>query len=168
TEGIKNRDPNFRRNWKKAKDAGIIRGAYHFFLPTKSGRLQAENFIKNVELMKGDLPPVLDVEVTYGVPAKKIREEVKIWLNIVEQHYRVKPIIYTNVSFYNHYLGEKFDEYPLWVAHYLQKKQPRISRDWHFWQYSETGRVNGIRGNVDFNVFRGDSTDFRSLLVNEN
>jgi len=167
TEGLGNVDSQFRRNWKKAKEVGMPRGAYHFFLATKSGRRQAENFIRTVKLEPGDLPPVLDVEQTYGVPTTKIQKEVQEWLDVVEEYYGVKPILYTNVVFYERYLGEKFDRYPLWIAHYLQKERPRIGRDWHFWQYSETGNVNGVHGKVDFNVFRGDSSDFRRLLITE-
>lgn len=165
TEGNGNTDPFFRRNWRKAKKAGIIRGAYHFFIATKDGRTQAQNFISRVDMESGDLPPVLDVEQTYGASAAQIRKEVKTWLDIVERNYAVKPIIYTNVDFYERYLNGFFDDYPLWVAHYLQPHQPRITRDWTFWQHSEQGRVNGIRARVDFNVFNGDSVSFRSLLV---
>ncbi len=165
TEGIMREDRYFDRNWKKAKDAGIPRGAYHFFLATKSGKLQAKNFISSVELESGDLPPVLDVEQTYGVSKEILQQRVQEWLDVVEEHYKVRPVLYTNVDFYKNFLQSKFDEYPLWVAHYLQKKKPRISRDWHFWQHSETGRVNGIESRVDFNVFNGDSLDFRNLLV---
>ena len=165
TEGIINEDRFFRRNWKNAREANVTRGAYHFFLATKSGKMQAENFISSVDLEPGDLPPVLDVEQTYGVPPEKLRARVKEWLETVETYYGIKPIIYTNVDFYKQYLNETFDEYPLWVAHYLQKEKPRIYRNWHFWQYSELGRVNGILSKVDFNVFNGDSTEFRKLLV---
>ncbi len=165
TEGILNEDRMFDRNWKKTKEYGVPRGAYHFFLPTKSGKLQARNFITSVKLEPGDLPPVLDVEQTYGVDTKLLQERVKEWLDIIEAHYKVRPVIYTNVEFYKKHLKNNFDEYPLWVAHYLQKKKPRISRDWHFWQHSETGRVNGIRSKVDFNVFNGDSLEFRNLLI---
>jgi lysozyme len=165
TEGLRNEDPMFRRNWKRAKDAGLPRGAYHFFLATKSGRQQAENFIKRVDLEPGDLPPVLDVEQTYGVSGPKLRARVKEWLDVVEEHYGVRPIIYTNVDFYKHQLKDEFDEYPLWVAHYLQRNRPRIHREWAFWQHSETGRVNGIGPAVDFNVFNGDSTAFREMLI---
>lgn len=164
TEGVGNTDRQFKRNWKKSREAGIKRGAYHFFLSTKDGRAQAENFIRRVELEPGDLPPVLDVEQTYGVANAVIRREVKEWLDIVEAHYKVKPILYTNVDFYKRQLGSDFDEYPLWIAHYLQPNKPRIERDWAFWQHSETGRVNGIVSRVDFNVFNGDSTDFAELL----
>ena len=166
TEGVDNIDPQFKRNWKKSKQAGIIRGAYHFFLSTKDGRMQAENFINTVDLEVGDMPPVVDIEQTYGVPEAKLQQRVREWLDIVEEFYGVRPIIYTNVDFYKQYLEGKFDDYPLWVAHYVNKGKPRIYRDWHFWQYSETGRVNGILSRVDFNVFNGDSTDFQKLLIN--
>ncbi|HYF32056.1 MAG TPA: glycoside hydrolase family 25 protein [Chitinophagaceae bacterium] len=165
TEGVRNEDVYFKRNWKRAKDAGVARGAYHFFIATKSGKLQAESFIKRVKLEPGDLPPVLDVEQSYGVPAVRLRQRVKEWLDVVEEYYGVKPIIYTNVDFYKQVLKDEFDQYPLWVAHYLQRNRPRIHREWLFWQHSETGRVNGISQPVDFNVFNGDSTRFAELLV---
>lgn len=165
TEGNGNKDRHFKRNWKKAREAGVVRGAYHFFIASKSGRTQAENFIGHVDLEPGDLPPVLDVEQTNGVPEARIRERVKEFLLILENHYGVRPIIYTNVDFYKQNLKDEFDSYPLWVAHYFQKERPRIHRPWQFWQHSETGRVNGIFSKVDFNVFNGDSTDFRNMLI---
>jgi lysozyme len=166
TEGLGNEDAFFRRNWKKAKDAGVARGAYHFFLSTKSGKAQAQNFINSVELEPGDLPPVLDIEQTYGVPPDKLRERAKEWLQTIQETYHVVPIIYTNVDFYKQYLKDDFDSYPLWVAHYLQKERPSIYRAWAFWQHSEGGRVDGIGPKVDFDVFNGDSTEFRRLLIN--
>jgi lysozyme len=165
TEGIGNTDPYFRRNWKNSREAGITRGAYHFFIASKDGKTQARNFMKRVELESGDLPPVLDVEQTYRATPDRIRKEVKAWLDAVEENYSVKPIIYTNVDFYKQYLQGYFDDYPLWVAHYLQQHQPRIKREWSFWQHSEQGKVNGIYARVDFNVFNGDSAAFRALLV---
>lgn len=165
TEGIKNKDPHFKRNWEKAKDAGVIRGAYHFFIASKDGQKQAENFINNVKTGPGDLPPVLDVEQLNGTSTLQLRNELKKWLNIVESHFGVKPIIYTNVDFYHKYLGSEFDQYPLWVAHYYQLEKPQIKRNWLFWQHSDAGRVNGIYSKVDFNVFNGDSAAFRNLLI---
>jgi len=165
TEGNSNADAYFKRNWKKSKQAGIVRGAYHFFIATKDGKTQAQNFIDKVVLESGDLPPVLDVEQSFGASPDKVRTEVKKWLDAVEQYYAVKPIIYTYVDFYEKYLKGYFDDYPLWVAHYLQQHQPRITREWSFWQHSERGRVNGILSKVDFNVFNGDSLAFHTLLV---
>lgn len=166
TEGVNNIDPFFKRNWEKAKEAGVPRGAYHFFVPQKNGAQQTKNFLKLVQLEPGDLPPVLDIEKTYGIPTKQLRKQVKRWLNAMEAAYGVKPIIYTYVNFYETYLsGGDFDDYPMWVAHYFQPERPRINRSWSFWQHSDQGRVNGILSKVDFNVFNGDSTAFRALLV---
>jgi lysozyme len=166
TEGIENEDALFSRNWRKAREVGLVRGAYHFFLPARNGKAQAENFINTVSLDSGDLPPVLDIEQVSGVAPEKLRERAREWLETVQHYYGIQPIIYTNVDFYNHFLKEEFDDYPLWVAHYLQPEQPRIYRPWSFWQHNECGRVNGILTRVDFNVFNGDSLAFRKMLLN--
>ena len=165
TEGLGRVDNAFRRNWLNAKQAGIPRGAYHFFISSKSGKAQAENFIETINLEKGDLPPVLDIETANGASVEDLQQRVKDWLDIVQQFYKVKPIIYTNVDFYDNFLAGKFDDYPLWVAHYLVQDKPRIQRNWIFWQHNEKGHVNGINANVDFNVFNGDSLAFRKLLL---
>jgi lysozyme len=165
TEGIGKIDENFRRNWLGANEEKIPKGAYHYFIAGKSGKAQAQNFIEIVKLEKGDLPPVLDIEQANGIAADVIRKEVKNWLEKVQSYYKVKPIIYTNIDFYNNYLNGPFDDYPFWVAHYLQPVKPRIKRKWIFWQHNERGHVNGIRSMVDFNVFAGDSSDFRELLI---
>jgi lysozyme len=165
TEGISNVDIAYRRNWLKAKEANITRGAYHFFISSKSGKAQAENFMQTVTLEKDDMPPVLDIETTNGASVQDIQQRAKDWLVMVEKKYKVKPVIYTNVDFYDNFLAGKFDEYPLWVAHYLVKDKPRIKRNWLFWQHNEGGHVNGIDAYVDFDVFNGDSADFRKMLV---
>lgn len=165
TEGIGNYDPQFNRNWKRSKEAGITRGAYHFFIGSKDGKMQAENFIDKVKLEAGDFPPVLDIEQLNGASINNLKKEAKRWLDVVEEYYNMRPIIYTNVDFYNRNLGADFDKYPLWVAHYYQPEQPRIDRDWLFWQHSDKGNVNGITTPVDFNVFNGDSSSFKNLLV---
>ena len=165
TEGITRVDPRFSRNWRNAKQSGMVRGAYHFFLANRDASKQAANFISTVKLEKGDLPPVLDVEETYGVDHAVLRKRVRQWLQEVERHYGEQPIIYTSADFYSRVLGSEFDAYPLWVAHYIRRREPRIGRTWQFWQYSETGQVNGVAAKVDFNVFNGDSSAFRLLLI---
>ncbi len=165
TEGLGRVDDAFRRNWFNAKQSGIHRGAYHYFIPSKSGKAQAENFIATIQLEKGDLPPVLDIEQTNGASVEDIQQRTKDWLVMIEKQYKVKPIIYTNVDFYESFLAGKFDDYPLWIAHYLVHDKPRIDRQWTFWQHNERGHVNGIDASVDFNVFNGDSTDFTKLLI---
>ncbi len=165
TEGMGKIDPQFRRNWLQAEEKKIPRGAYHYFICGKSANAQAQNFIDIVKPGKGDLPPVLDIEHSFGANKNDIISQVKLWLVKVEQQFKTKPIIYTNIDFYNNYLNKDFDDYPFWIAHYLQPEKPRLSRKWLFWQHSESGHVNGIISTVDFNVFSGDSTDFENLLL---
>lgn len=165
TEGTDRVDNNFRRNWFNAQQAGITRGAYHFFTASRSGKAQAENFLQMVKLQKGDLPPVLDIEQMNGTSVSDMQQRVADWLLLVEKKCRVKPIIYTNADFYKTFLAGRFDEYPLWVAHYLVKDKPRVQRSWSFWQHNESGHVDGIDSFVDFNVFNGDSAAFRNMLI---
>ena len=165
TEGLADIDDMFNRNWSLLKQHKIIHGAYHYFIATSDGKQQAKNFIKTVKLEKGNLPPVVDVEQVFDVDKLLFLNRLKKCLSELEKHYRVKPIIYTYTEFYNNYLGEEFDTYLLWVAHYTEDKKPNINRNWTFWQHSNTGRVNGITEKVDFNVFNGDSIAFNKILM---
>lgn len=165
TEGLTGEDKSFKYNWASAHQAGIACGAYHYFIAGKSGAIQAINFIKNVRLTKGDLPPVVDVEELYNTTPETMRSELKECISTIEKFYHVKPVIYSSASFYNDYLHGEFDEYCLWVAHYFEERKPRIHRSWSFWQHNENGHVYGILPRVDFNVFNGDSMAFRSFLV---
>lgn len=168
TEGTDIIDPQFDRNWKKAREAGMVVGAYHFFRQSSTGHEQALFFMRQVQLKAGDLPPVLDVETFQGADASAFLDEVAVWLKVVENAYHQKPIIYTNAGFYNRYLAGRFDDYPLWVAHYQNRNSPRVSRPWQFWQHNEGGRANGISTMVDFNVFNGTLEQFNALLIPKN
>ena len=165
TEGIDKVDAQFERNWLHAEEENMPKGAYHYFVANKSGKAQANNFIQIVKLKSGDLPPVLDVEDVNGSAIADVQQKIKDWLEKVEEQYKVKPIIYTNIFFYNKYLKGVFDDYPFWIAHYLQPGKPGIDRAWTFWQHSESGHVNGIKTTVDFNVFSGDSIAFQNILI---
>lgn len=164
TEGKTRIDRYFEINWENAKKNQLIRGAYHFYRPQVNSKLQAENFINSVKLEKGDLPPVLDIEMLAdGFQVSNTIKGLKNWMKIIENHYHMKPILYTNIDFYNNYLrDEGFDEYPLWIAHYYKNKL-NISQKWYFWQHSDKGKVNGIKGDVDFNVFNGNIEELKSL-----
>lgn len=165
TEGTNWVDKHYKRNQEECKKHNIIYGAYHYFKPTANAQQQISNFLKTANLSKGNLPPVLDVEETGNLSTKQLQQQVQLCLKILENHYKTKPILYSYVHFYEKHLGKSFDEYPLWVAHYEQEDTPRISRAWHFWQHSDKGNVNGITEPVDFNVFNGDSSSFKSLLL---
>lgn len=165
TEGILQVDPYFQRNWREAPKAGIVCGAYHFFRPKKSGRTQAKFFLQVVNIEKGDLPPVVDIETLDGVSPLRMRLELSDFLTYVEMKTGVQPIIYTGLKFYEDNLEGKLDEYPLWIAHYYQPKLKLDKSRWKFWQHSDKAKINGIGHVVDFNAFNGDSTSLSEMLV---
>lgn len=165
TEGVLLVDPYFQRNWREAPKAGIICGAYHFFRPKRDGKTQAKFFLQVVNVEKGDLPPVVDIETLDGVSPLKMRAELSDFLNYVEMKTKVRPIIYTGLKFYEDYLADNFDEYPLWIAHYYQPKLRLDKSKWKFWQHSDRAKINGIGHIVDFNAFNGDSTGLADMLV---
>jgi lysozyme len=168
TEGSWREDPEFGMNWENARKAGIIRGAYHFFLPNISPRDQAMLFMRTVKLRSGDLPPVVDIEETRGMDRAQIQRYTKEFLKILEKHYKIRPILYTNRDFYKQYFADHpdFKDYRFWIAHYhVNSLDMPGEQDWHFWQHSDRGNVNGINENVDFNIFNGDSAQLRKLCV---
>ena len=165
SEGATLRDPRFVRNWHEARAAGVLRGAYHYFLPNRDGQLQADLFARTVPLAPGDLPPVLDVEAANFHDVAVLRREVARWLRLIEAHYGVRPILYSNHSFYQRHLAGHFDDYPLWLAHY-EVERPTLPRSkWIIWQHSDEAYVPGIRGVVDFNVFQGSFEALQALRV---
>jgi lysozyme len=165
TEGMTLVDDKFDYNFREARENGLIRGAYHFFVPGTDAKEQAHFFIRNVTLESGDLPPVLDVEKIGKLSKETLATDVKTWLDIVEQHYGVKPILYTGYNFKLKYLdAEMFDVYPYWIAHYYVEAL-KYSEPWHFWQHTDRGEVLGIQGRVDCNVFNGSLEDLSLLLL---
>lgn len=165
TEGVSIIDENFSENFYQARQNDILRGAYHFFAPDADAARQARFFMKQVHLEAGDLPPVLDVEKAGKLSVAQLQRSVLQWLDIVEKHYGVKPIIYTGYKFKLQYLsGPQFDGYPYWIAHYyvgqLEYKGP-----WKFWQYTDVGHVDGIRGYVDCNIFNGTLRELNQMTI---
>jgi lysozyme len=163
TEGQTMTDKYFNYNWKETKKHRIIRGAYHYYKPNTNSALQASNFIKTVNLQTGDLPPVLDIEEVGKYGSENMKKGIKNWLKLIEKHYGVRPIIYTNVSFYKKYLsGKEFKDYNFWIAHYT-KTTPNIDNGWIFWQYSDKGIIKNIRSKVALNVHKGTKAELLSL-----
>ena len=166
TEGATKVDEKFEDNFFQAREYGFTRGAYHFYSLHSPAADQARFFIKNVKLEKGDLPPVLDVE---HKPKNQTREEFKQsvleWLNIVERHYGVKPILYTYYKFKTEYLADSvFNQYPYWIAHYYVDSV-EYRGPWKFWQHTDAGSLPGIKGPVDFDIYNGSFYDLRRLTI---
>ncbi len=160
TEGVTVKSNYYAADYVSARKYGYRTGAYHFFSISSSGAKQAEYFLKNSRYQRGDLPPVLDVEPTDaqirragGIDA--VFRNVRDWLRVVEQRRGVRPILYISQSFVNKYLSKAPDikkKYEVWIARYGEYKP-----DVHlvYWQLSPDGRVNGIHGDVDINVYNG-------------
>lgn len=167
TEGGDLGDDTFVRNFNEARDYGFIRGAYHYFIPKTDAVRQADFFIRTVQLSKGDLPPVLDVETTGDKSPAELKRSVKTWLDRVEAHYGVKPILYTSYKFKKRYLNDSiFNTYPYWIAHYYVDSV-RYEGRWHFWQHTDVGTVPGVEEKVDLNVFNGTLEELNELTLQQ-
>lgn len=166
TEGSNRVDSKFKYNFEQALEYGFTRGVYHFYSVHSNATEQAVFFLKNVKLQRGDLPPVLDVEHKPKHQSDRaFRDSVLRWLDIVEQHYGVKPIIYTYYKFKMQYLSDEvFDQYPYWIAHYYVDSV-EYKGAWKFWQHTDVGRLPGIKGYVDFDVYNGSYYDLRQLTI---
>lgn len=166
TEGRGFRDKAFFVNWTQAGRTGLRRGAYHFFRPEVSVAEQASNFFRTVDLRPGDLPPVLDVEDAGYLASAELVRRVRQLAEALRTHYGVRPIIYTGQHFYNRYLAGQIDAYPLWLARYHNDEPVTVcGRPFDFWQYSDRGRLPGVTGRVDVNVFTGSYLELVQLCV---
>lgn len=167
TEGKSLLDENFNDNFYQAREHGFIRGAYHYFKPNVPAEKQAEYFLRQVHLEDGDLPPVLDIEEMGHLTPKELRSAALLWLRTVEKRYGVKPILYTYYKFRTQYLNTpEFDEYPYWIAHYYVQKVA-FEGKWKFWQHTDCGKVSGITGYVDLNIYAGSMYDLRKLTIGQ-
>lgn len=172
TEGGDLLDAEFERNWRDAGRAGVLRGAYHFYYFCTDAKSQARWFIRNVPHEAGALPPVLDMEWNPHSPTCKtrpapavVRREMRAFLNRLERHYQQRPIVYTTAQFYRQNdLGRMDEEFWLRsVAKPLAAVYP--GQGSRFWQYSGTGIVAGVNGDVDLNAFAGTRRDWAAWVM---
>lgn len=163
TEGGDVADPKFQDYWAGSRRAGVARGAYHYFYFCRPAAQQARWFIKHVPRDPNALPHVLDMEWTPHSPTctirpdgAHVRREAKRFLDMLEAHYGRRPILYATVDFYQETGIGRLQGTEFWlrsVAGHPAQVYPGAG--WSFWQYSGTGKVPGISGDVDLNVFRG-------------
>lgn len=167
TDGGDHLDPMFRKNWRGAAEAGLRRGAYHFFYWCRTAGEQADWFIRNVPKVAGALPPVIDVEWNGESSCKrrpsreKVLEKMQVFMDKLERHYGQRPIIYTAPDFYRDNLQGAFPNHHFWlraVAQHPSKVYP--GRKWLLWQYSGSGLSHGVDGRIDLNVFHGSEDEW--------
>jgi len=180
TSGIGYVDPNFAGHWAGAREAGILRGAYHYMIALQDPTKQANLFIKTVGTDKGELPPIVDFEDKYNETAgnKRVVDTGKAILDQLEAAFGRKPMVYSRRSYFLEHMavaGKQPDwakDYPLWVAQYpyvytegMMPTQPEGWQAWKFWQYSESGIIEGVTDEinrpteVDLNWFHGTVED---------
>jgi lysozyme len=160
-------DPDYPRNIAAARDAGLYVGSYHFYTTDHDAQSQFDNVVKHLDIKAGDLPLVVDIEVLSKNSLPDLAAELKVFLDLVEQKYGIKPIIYSGENFANEYL-KGFADYPLWLAEYTGAPAPKLPLDWSawtFWQHSENGSVPGVKGAVDLDRFNGTAEQIEALLV---
>lgn len=172
TEGVTVRNKFYLGDYVQARKHSIRTGAYHFWSVRTSGASQAEFFLKNTRFNHGDLPPVLDIEPSKSQieqmgGADNMFRHIRTWLKMVEKRIGIKPILYVNQMFVNNYLVDQTDlkrDYRIWIARYSEYKPDlRLT----YWQLCPDGRVTGIQGDVDINVFNGYKSQFEEYLAEE-
>ena len=172
TDGVSYPTGYFNSNWPAMKEAGILRGAYHYFEPNDDPKDQAEFFIKTVgKLDSNDLPPVLDFEKAGGLSPSQMTAAAKTWLETVERAMGVRPMIYCSQSFANEYIiDDSLSKYPLWIAEYgVSAPRPTNvwGNNWTIWQYSQSGTVDGVPGGADqtdLDVFNGSLNSLKAFI----
>jgi lysozyme len=151
TEGGDWKDPRFQANWQAASAEGYRVGAYHFYRLCRGGAVQADNFIRSVEVRAGTLPPAVDLEYSHNcTPAQnpaETRAELRLFLDRLEAEYGAVPVLYTTPDFHADWLSAGFERYPLWIR--SLGGAPELPA--RIWQYSMRGKAKGIEGDVDRN-----------------
>lgn len=170
TEGGDFKDPTFAANWEASGKTGLPRGAYHFYTFCRTGRDQAKNFIESVPRESGSLPPVADLEFGGNCSKRPSTEEllpeVQIFLDALEKHYGLRPVLYVTETFAKTHLARgQLAAYPLWVRDIVREPREFVGRPWLLWQFSNRGRIPGIQGRVDQNVFAGSPAAFRQWIT---
>lgn len=174
TEGSGYVDPRFVSNWRAAGEAGLARGAYHFFHPAISITAQANLFLRTVpSLDPGDLPPVLDLEAPEEwscVPVLNRAPLALNWLHTVENRLHRKPILYLSPAFMTDILhnAAALAQYPVWLAHYTTDPAPDVPKPWTkwtFWQYTRQGNMPGVPIKVDLCRFNGNLDELKALGI---
>lgn len=167
TEGLTLKDGLFKTYWAKAKEAGVIRGAYHFLHPDLDPVGQAEFFLETMgPLEAGDMPPVLDLEVMNNKPSAEVVSAAQLFLHTVTVATKKMPLIYASPGFIRELESPAaFTNYPYWCAEYGvgTPRLPKIWSRWTFWQNSESGEAPGVPGKCDVNYFNGAIDDLKAF-----
>ena len=175
-------DEDFEYNWQAAKDAGLLRGGYHFLRWDLSGLLQARIFCDILMDDPGELLPVADFEAPRQGSLYPSNALLLQFLEEVETKMNRRPILYTSPGYWNIHGRNKYTKqfdakwayYPLWEAHYFKEYKPGVTKPqeiqpwasagktWTFWQYTQNGdglAFGAESKSIDLNWFNGSLQD---------
>lgn len=157
TEGGDKIDHTYEYNIELAKKNGLKVGSYHFFRPKTDLKKQLENFTTQCRPEDQDILPMIDVETKKGMETEAFCDSLQKFLDMVEEYYKQKPLVYTYTNFYNAYLQGKLSGYKIMIAQYTQR-EPVLEDgyDITMWQYTAKGRINGVNGFIDKSRFMND------------
>lgn len=181
TEGAAYVDPAFHANRKAAHDAGLIVGSYHFYRFFSAGNTvdwgaQLSHYLHVLEnILPGELPPALDVEDEFvkklpGNGAEKAQtacRKIQAFLEGLHTHAGLTPILYCQKWYFDEYLRDNLAKYPLWIADpgTTPPQLPQWWKKFFLWQANQHGRVHGVAGDVDINLFEGDLAAFKKFTL---
>ncbi|MET8826173.1 lysozyme [Streptomyces sp. NPDC004610] len=176
SESTSYRNPYFRGQYDGAREAGLVRGAYHFALPDRSsGAAQAGYFVRGGGGWRADgwtLPSALDIEGNpydgkrpcYGLSAARMVGWIRSFSDEVERLTGRRPVIYTSARWWNACTGRSTafaDGHALWVARYGTRSAGELPAGWSrwtFWQHDDRGGLPG-----DQNLFAGSVEGLREF-----
>jgi len=161
TEGSSMVDKNYRTNIEQARKYGFKVGSYHFFTSQRSPEDQFENFKRQVKKGEQDLLPMVDVEESGNRRAKRADLQRRLWvfMNLVKDEYGSYPVLYSQYKFYNDLLAPDFNNCIIFIARYGSAVPTlRGGGEYNIWQYTERGKVDGIKGYVDLDRFENGTT----------
>ncbi len=155
TEGESFKDPNFLKNYRKAKKQKMIVGGYHFWTFCKTAQEQIKNIQAVIPYSAGDLILAIDMESVYSCGKKKSHDRVTRDLEKINERlfkiYGVYPVIYTTGEFVK--VHPEILKFPNIFWQRSLFGPPLYKRKWGIWQYYNRAKVKGIKGGVDVNVF---------------
>ncbi len=165
SEGLEHHDSRFATNYDNARKSGLKVGAYHFFRKDTDGLNQAKNFLETIGWRKLDLPLVVDVEDwsnAKNVEDERTQKNLDAMLDNLRSRGH-KVMVYTNGDGYKKYIKDGQININLWLCAFKQPdKLKHIPHQLQ--QYSHWGRVKGIWGDVDLNVFNGSQEQWDKWL----
>jgi lysozyme len=169
TEGLTYTDADFAKNWAGMKAARLIRGAYHYGHPGESAVDQANFFVNTVKPTAGDLQMMLDLETTDSQTPAQVEAWTAAFINQIKARTGRPGIIYCGYYFWTDSAGNGPNlNCPFFLAAYTSSTSgliPTAWSTWSLWQYSDSGTVAGISGDVDLDCWNGTVAELNNLRL---